>query len=84
MSWTRRALDGEWSTGSRPPGHRVKLTSTDPDNTSIYAEERLIGSPEHYLVTYDVWNHRDSPSFARIILTGEAEGETPVGTVPPG
>ena len=65
-------LDGEWSTGNRPPGHRVKLVSTDPDNTSVYTEQYQLGGPDHYLVNYDVWNHRDSPTFAQIVLTGPA------------
>jgi hypothetical protein len=55
----RLGLDGERSTDSRPPGHQVKLVSTDPNNASVYTEERLPGSPEHYLVTYDVWNYRE-------------------------
>jgi hypothetical protein len=54
-------LPGEHSTDSRPPGNRVKVTSTDPDYTSAYTEERQLGSPERYLVGYDVWNHRDRP-----------------------
>jgi hypothetical protein len=68
----RLHLDREWSTDTRPPGHRVKLVSTAPDNTSVYTEERLLGSPEHYLVSYHVWNYRDSPSFAQIVITGQA------------
>jgi hypothetical protein len=64
-------LPGEHSTGKRPPGHRVKITSTDPDNTSVYTEQHELGGPDHYAVNYDVWNYRDSPRFARIILTGE-------------
>jgi hypothetical protein len=65
-------LPGDYSTDNRPPGHRVKLDSTDPDNTSVYAEQHQLGDPDHYVVNYDVWNHRDSPTFARIVLTDEA------------
>jgi hypothetical protein len=69
----RLHLPGEHSTASRPPAHQVKITSTDPDNTSVYREERLLGDPGHYLVTYDIWNHRDSPTFAQIILQDQAQ-----------
>ena len=65
-------LDGEWNTGSRPPGHRVELGSTATDNQGVYTEQIQRGSAERYTVSYDVWNYRDSPSFAQIILTGEA------------
>jgi len=70
----RLHMPGEWSTDNRPPGHQVKVTSTANDNQGVYTEERLLGGPEHYLVTYDVWNHRDSPSFARIVLTDQPGG----------
>jgi hypothetical protein len=72
-------LPGEYSTSSRPPGHRVKLVRTDPDNTSVYTEQHQLGGPDHYVVNYDVWNHRDSPSFAQLILTdpaGHAQEDT--------
>lgn len=75
-------LDGEWNTGSRPPGHRVKLVSADPDNASVYTEQHQLGGPDHYVVNYDVWNHRDSPTFAQIVLAGpagEAQEDTPRG-----
>lgn len=78
----RLHLSGEWSTDNRPPGHRVKIVSTDPDNTSVYTEQHELGDPGHYVVNYDVWNHRDSPTFARIILTGQADDggeDTPGG-----
>jgi hypothetical protein len=65
-------MPGEYSTDIRPPGHRVKVTSTATDNQGVYDEQRLLGDPEQYLVTYDVWNYRDSPSFAEIILMDEA------------
>ena len=61
-------LPGEYSTDKRPPTHQVEITSTDPDNASVYTEQRQLGSAERYLVSYDVWNHRDSPTFARIIV----------------
>ena len=67
------SLPGEWSADSRPPAHEVKITSTDPANQSVDTEERLLGSPERYRVTYDVWNYRDSPSFAQIVLTDSAD-----------
>jgi hypothetical protein len=66
----RLHMPGEYSTDNRPPAHRVHRTSTATDNQGVYYEQRLLGGPERYLVTYDVWNHRDSPSFAQIVLTG--------------
>jgi hypothetical protein len=66
-------MPGEYSTDNGPPGRRVKITSTATDNQGVHAEERLLGGPEHYLVTYEVWNYRDSQSFARLILTGQAD-----------
>lgn len=68
----RLHLPGEYSTDSRPPAHKVKITSTDPDNTSVYTGERLLGGPDRYLVSYDVWNYRDSTTTARIVLDDEA------------
>lgn len=63
------SVPGEYSTDSRPPGHRVKITSTDPDNGSVYTDQNQLGRPDHYVVNYDVWNHRDSHISARIVLT---------------
>jgi len=78
----RLHLDGQWGTENRPPGHRVKLVSTDPDNASVYTDEIQRGGPERYTVSYDVWNHRDSPTFAQIIMTGlteQSQTDTPGG-----
>jgi hypothetical protein len=78
----RLYLGSEWSTDNRPPDHRVKLVSTDPDNASIYTEEIRHGAPERYTVSYDVCNYRDSPSFAQIVLTGhedQGQPDTPRG-----
>lgn len=69
----RLHMAGVYSTDSRPPRQRDKVTSTATDNQGVYHEECLLGSPERYLVTYDVWNHRDSPSFAEIVLTDHAD-----------
>ncbi len=68
QSHGRLHLPGEHSTDSRPPAHHVKISSTSPDNTSIYTEQRQLGDPGRYLVSYDVWNYRDSPAFAQIVL----------------
>jgi hypothetical protein len=65
------------NTDNRPPGHWIKLVSTDPDNTSIYTEQHQLGGPDHYVVNYDVWNHRESPTFAQIVLTAQAQEDTP-------
>ena len=66
-------LPGEHSTGKRPPTHQVKVVSTDRDNQGVYTEEIQRGSAERYTVSYDIWNHRDSPSFAQIIRKDEAD-----------
>ena len=66
-------MPGEYSTSSRAPAHRVEKTSTDPDNQGVYHEQIQRGSAERYTVSYDVWNYRDSASFAKIILTDQAE-----------
>jgi hypothetical protein len=68
-------MPGEYSTDNRPPGHRVHISSSADDNQGVYHEERLLGDPDHYLVTYDVWNYRDSPSAVRIVLTDETPAE---------
>jgi hypothetical protein len=78
----RLYLSGEWSTDNRPPGYRVKVTSTATDNQGVHTEQIQRGSAERYTVSYDVWNYRDSPTFARIILTDQAEqsqADTPGG-----
>jgi hypothetical protein len=67
----RLYLPGEHSTASRPPAHEIMVVSTDRDNQGVYTEQRLVGSTEHFTVTYDIWNHRDSPTFARITLTDQ-------------
>jgi hypothetical protein len=67
------SMPGEHSTDSRPPGHRIKIVSTDRDNAGVYTGQHQLGGPDHYVVNYDVWNHRDSPTFAQIVLTDQAE-----------
>jgi len=62
-------MPGEYCTSNRPPGHRIEKTSTDPDNQGVYHEQIQRGSPDHYVLSYDVWNHRDSASVARLVLT---------------
>lgn len=64
-------MPGEHSTEKRPPAHQVKITSTDPGNQGVDCDQVQRGRPEHYYLSYDVRNYRDSPSFARIILTGD-------------
>ena len=68
------SLPGEYSTDSRPPpAHEVKITGTDPDSHSVRTEQHQPGGPGHYVVNYDVWNHRDSLTFAKIVRTDQAE-----------
>ena len=50
----------------------MKVVSTDPDNQSVHTEQVQRGSPERFTVSYDVWNYRDSHTFARIIWTDQA------------
>ncbi len=65
-------LPGEYSTAHRPPPHDVRITSTDPDNENVHAERIQHGSPEHYTVSYNVWNYRDSHTLAQIIRTDQS------------
>jgi hypothetical protein len=77
----RLHMPGEYSTDNRPPAHRVRINGGAGDNPGVYHEERLLGGPDHYLVTYDVWSYRDSHSIAELVLTetaGEQEN-TPTG-----
>jgi hypothetical protein len=68
------SLPGEYSTDSRPPAHAVKITGTDPDSHSVHTEQHQPGGPDHYVVNYDVWNHRNnSLTFAKIVRTDQAE-----------
>jgi hypothetical protein len=68
-------LPGEYSTDSKPPAHKVNIGTGDPGNPGVYTQENQLGGPDHYMVNYDIWNHRDSPAFARIILTEPADQE---------
>jgi hypothetical protein len=67
-------LPGEYSSSSRPPEHEVNILGEDGGG---YTAERLTGSPEHYTVTYDVWNHHDSPTIAALIRTDQADQGQP-------
>jgi hypothetical protein len=63
-------LPGEYSTGSRPAPHKVEVATGEPGNPHVYTDQNQPGRPDHYTVNYDIWDHRDSPAFARITLTG--------------
>jgi hypothetical protein len=65
-------LPGEYSTASQPPARKVDIGTGDPGNPGVYTQQNQLGGPDHYVVNYDIWNHRDSPAFARIILTEPA------------
>jgi len=67
------SLPGGYSTDSRAPAHAVKITGTDPDSHSVRTEQHQPGGPDHYVVNYDVRNHRDSLTFAKIARTDQAE-----------
>jgi hypothetical protein len=78
----RLYLPGQYGTANRPTAHQVKIVSTGPDNQSVHTEQIQVGSPERYAVSYDVWNYRESYTFAQIILTGPADParpDTPAG-----
>ena len=66
-------LPGEYSTGSRPALHKVEVATGEPGNPHVYTDQNQPGRPDHYTVNYDIWDHRDSPTFARITLTGATE-----------
>lgn len=53
-------MPGEYSTDSRPPAHRVEITSSATDNQGVYDKEIQRGSVDHYVLSYEVWKHRDS------------------------
>ena len=63
-------MPGEWSTDNEPPAHKVECSTTDTDDQGAGYEERALGGPGHYVLTYHVRNDQDSLSTARIILTG--------------
>jgi len=66
-------MPGEYSTDNWPPGHKVDVATGEPGNAGVYTERNQPGGPDHYQVNYDIWNHRDSPAFARLVLTGQAD-----------
>ncbi len=55
----------------------MKVVRTDPDSRSVHTEQVQRGSPERFTVSYDVWNYRDSDTFARIIRTDQADPARP-------
>ena len=68
--WSQGALrmPGEYSTGSRPPGHQVKITATNRERCDY--ETCQLGEPARYSVIVKVWNYNDSPAFADLVLHG--------------
>jgi hypothetical protein len=70
-------LPGEHSADSPPPPHKIDVATGEPGNPGIYTRQNQPGGPDHYTVSYDIWNHRDSPAFARIVLAGQAAPGTP-------
>jgi pimeloyl-ACP methyl ester carboxylesterase len=74
----------EYSTDSRPPpAHEVKITGTDPDSLGVHTEQHQPGGPDHYVVNYDVWNHRDSLTFAKIVRTSSVTRAAAPSTTTP-
>jgi hypothetical protein len=57
--------------------HRVEVTSSDPHNQGVYTEEQRIVGPWGYKVNCSVWNYRETPVHAKIILLEHAEGAPP-------
>ena len=73
-------MPGEYSSSLKlgvkvnsPPARKVILTSEDGSTQDIYSNSRRIGPLEHFTLVWDVWNHRDSRVFARLILPGQAD-----------
>jgi hypothetical protein len=71
-------MPGEYSSSldlsakvNRPPEREVTLTSEDGSTQGVYCQSRSIGPLERFTLVWDVWNHRDSRVFARLILTGQ-------------
>jgi hypothetical protein len=69
------SLPGQHSTERPHPRHDTKVTAAGPDG--YYLEQVMRGSAERYTVTYDVWNHRDSPIFAEIVMLDDQEQGEP-------
>ena len=53
--------------------HRVEVTSSDPHNQGVYTEEQRVGDPGDYKVSCSVWNYRDTPAHAKIIVIARTE-----------
>jgi hypothetical protein len=73
-------MPGEYSSSLKlgvkvnsPPELEVTVTSEDGSTQGVYHRSRIIGSMEHLTLVWDVWNHRDSRVFARLILPGQAD-----------
>lgn len=64
----RLSMDADYSKATPPPRHELKIVSTSPQNESISYEQKLLGAGDEYRVTYEVQNHRDSPTFVQIVL----------------
>ena len=56
-------------------GVKLALRIAAEDNQGVYTKERLLGGPDHYLVTYEVWNYRDSPSSVQLILADPGQAQ---------
>jgi hypothetical protein len=55
------------------PPHKVEVATGEPGNPHVYTDQNRPGRPDHHTVNYDISDHRDSPTFARITLTGATE-----------
>ena len=53
--------------------HRVEVTSSDPHNQGVYTEEQRVGDSLGYKVNCSVWNYRDTPAYAKIIVVERTE-----------
>jgi hypothetical protein len=57
--------------------HRIEVTSSDPDNQGVYIEDHGVdGSEGFYTFSCDVWNYRDSPAYAKLVV-GERTSQAP-------
>ena len=65
--------------------HQIEVISSDPDNQGVYIEEHRVDGSEvvdrirlyFYTLSCDVWNYRDSPVYAKLILARSASQAVP-------
>ena len=73
-------MPGEYSSSLKlgvkvnsPPARKVILTSENGSTQGVYTNSRRIGPQERFTLVCDVWNRRDNPVLARLIVPGQAD-----------